>query len=120
MREILFRAKGYDGWKEGDLIHEPFATCIQSVKNGSRIKSKVDSKTVCQYISLNDKNGKKIFEGDIVCGLFADEKITGYIKYGSNAHFYIERNGLYGIHLDNAQDWLEIIGNIFDNPELLK
>ena len=34
--------------------------------------------------------------------------------YGSNATFFIERKGLYGIHLDNSEDWLEVIGNIFD------
>lgn len=40
--------------------------------------------------------------------------------YGSNAIFFIERKGLYGIYLDNSQDWLEVIGNIYDNPELLE
>ena len=79
----------------------------------------VAPETVCRYTGLTDKNGRKIFEGDIVSGLFDGKQIKGFIKYGSNAMYYIERDGLYGILLDNAQDWLEVIGNILDNPELL-
>ena len=73
-----------------------------------------------QYTGLRDKNGKEIYEGDIVTGWFDHEKITGYIFYGSDAKFYIERNGLFGIELNNAQDWTEVIGNIYENPELLE
>lgn len=80
----------------------------------------VDPSTICQCTGLRDKNGKMIWENDIVTGWFDDKRITGYIMYGSNAIFFIERKGLYGIHLDNSQDWLEVIGNIFDNPELLE
>ena len=80
----------------------------------------VDPSTICQCTGLKDKNGKLSWENDIVAGWFDDKRITGYIMYGSNAIFFINRNGLYGIHLDNSQDWLEVIGNIFDNPELLE
>ena len=73
-----------------------------------------------QFIGLHDKNGKEIYEGDIVTGWFDHEKITGNIFYGSDAKFYIERNGLFGIELNNAQDWTEVIGNIYENPELLE
>ena len=58
--------------------------------------------------------------GDIVTGWFNHEKIVGYIFYGGNAQFFIQRDGIYGIGLDNSDCWLEVIGNIHDNPELLK
>lgn len=80
----------------------------------------IDESTICQCTGLMDKNGKLIWENNVVTGWFDDKRITGYIKYGSNGIFYIERNRLYGIHLDNSQDWLEVIGNIFDNQELLE
>lgn len=80
----------------------------------------VDPSTVRQYTGLKDKNGKRIFEGDIVTGYFASEKIIGFILYGSDAKFFIQRDGLFGIGLNNAEDWVEVIGNIHDNPELLE
>lgn len=140
MREILFKAKIKNWreqpkdqwWFEGyyckrksgrytDIgFQEEYKDCvIKEFSDGGIIFCDVDPETVCQYTGLTDKNGRKIFEGDIVKGLFADEYIIGYIKYGSNARYYVERKGLQGILLDNAQDWLEVIGNIFDNPELL-
>lgn len=127
MREILFRAKRIDNgeWVEGnyvkaELIHEDGYEhyIIETMRRGKTYE--IDPETLCQYIGLKDKNGNRIWENDIVSGYFNHKKITGFIKYGSNAVYYIEREGSYGIHLDNSEDWLEVIGNIFDNPELLK
>lgn len=134
MREILFRAKRIDDeeWVEGyfvigkwyldekeryailptDLCFYPHCEINEWIE--------IDPETLCQYTGLKDKNGKRIWENDIVSGYFNHKKITGFIKYGSNAVYYIEREGSYGMHLDNSEDWLEVIGNIFDNPELLK
>ena len=127
----LFKAKRIDNgeWVQGYLVYDnrdklyriimdiqySTGTCI-TTDNAPR----VDSSTICQCTGLKDKNGKLIWENDIVTGWFDDKIINGYIMYGSNATFFIERKGLYGIHLDNSEDWLEVIGNIFDNPELLE
>ena len=125
MREILFRAKRKDNgeWVYGDLLKN--IDCIkirEREKDITRIAKsyEVIPETVGQYTGLKDKNGKMIFEGDIVTGLFNYTDIIGHIVYGSDATFFIERKGLYGIGLNNAEDWLEVVGNIHDNKELLR
>ncbi|OUN68578.1 hypothetical protein B5G11_12490 [Drancourtella sp. An57] len=143
MREILFRAKRIDNgeWVEGYYIYHikrticPIGDSVKPedeqhviMQDGfsdwnmprNTVVFDIDPENVCQYTGLKDKNGKRIWENDIVSGYFNHKKITGFIKYGSNAVYYIEREGSYGIHLDNSEDWLEVIGNIFDNPELMK
>ena len=120
----LYRAMRTDNgeWVEGDLVHSVYKIndiCVG--KYGSEVgMHQVDESTICQCTGLKDKNGKLIWENDIVTGWFDGKRITGYIMYGSNATFFIERKGLYGIRLDNSEDWLDVIGNIFDNPELLE
>jgi uncharacterized phage protein (TIGR01671 family) len=79
-----------------------------------------DSVILMQFTGLYDKNGREIYEGDIVTGLFNHTDIIGHIVYGSDATFFIKRKGLYGIGLNNAEVWLEVVGNIYENPELLK
>lgn len=128
----LFRAKRIDNgeWVKGYYTYYPCGFTSEdkmehairdTVTSGDCNKLYfVDPSTICQCTGLKDKNGKLIWENNVVTGWFDDKRITGYIKYGSNGIFYIERNGLYGIHLDNSQDWLEVIGNIFDNQELLE
>lgn len=123
-REILFRGKSlvFDDWVEGDLLNYSPNPKICVTRNEEEDKDLyfVLKETVGQYTGLTDKNGKKIFEGDIVSGYFDHEKIVGYIFYGSDAKFFIQRKGLFGIELNNAEDWVEVIGNIHDNPELLE
>ena len=135
-REILFRGfcpskngkqiitlDGEDirgDWVYGDLIHN--IDCVKVRERETDINRiaksyEVIPETVGQYTGLKDKNGKKIFEGDIVTGLFNYTDIIGHIVYGSDATFFIERKGLYGIGLNNAEDWLEVIGNIHDKEE---
>ena len=121
-REILFRGKRIDNgdWVYGDLIHN--IDCVKVRERETDINRiaksyEVIPETIGQYTGLKDKNGKKIFEGDIVTGLFNYTDIIGHIVYGSDATFFIERKGLYGIGLNNAEDWLEVIGNIHDKEE---
>ncbi len=139
-REILFRAKRADNgeWVEGCLlisderyfiIPEFGVSCIEEVKYRTTDKLitlyafEVDPETVCQYTGLTDKNGKKIFEGDII-----KEKTTvGIVKFGKCGNgfhygFYIE--WLTCPHLrPELAFWdseIQVTGNIFDNPELLE
>ena len=68
MREILFQAKRWrDGkWVYGDLNNLQDSVIIHWYNNGCRVSDEVDPSTVCQYTGLTDKNGKKIFEGDVL------------------------------------------------------
>ena len=125
MRDILFKGKReYGEWVEGYAIHEKESgkygiltgELYDSNENERLIVFEVDPETICQYIGLKDKTGKRIFEGDIVEGWFNHEKVRGRIFYGSDATFFIQRKGLYGIVLNNAEDWVEVIGNVFDDP----
>ena len=129
MREILFRGKRlYDGeWIEGnlfipDLPDTPTQICMGT--NVVRISYDVDPKTIGQSTGLYDKNGKKIFEGDIIQGTIVSawnkELIRCEIVYNKDAFISVERK--------RNQDWvhkvkfakdIEVIGNIYDNPELL-
>lgn len=119
MREILFRAKHKEcnQWVEGDLIHEPFGECIQFVKDGCRSKIKVNPETVCQYTGLTDKNGRKIFEGDILrfedCSNYPVVWDSDYCAFGSCWYSDFD-------HLSKYRSIkIEVVGNIFDNPELI-
>ena len=134
MREFLLRGKRTDNgeWvcgyytkaryflnkKEMHIIFEPDVEAFPHCEFTGY--EEVLPETVGQFTGLTDKNGVRIFEGDIVTGWFNHEKIVGYIFYGGNAQFFIQRDGIYGIGLDNSDCWLEVIGNIHDNSELLK
>ena len=134
MREILFRGRREDGggWAYGSLIVvEHFCCILESEDDGSRydfpyLNSEMGTidgnaipvipETVGQFTGLTDKNGKKIFEGDIVRAM---------MDYGP-AGFY-ERTVSIGWLDDVGYQWqyfdiptIEVIGNIHDNPELLK
>lgn len=127
MREILFRGKRIDNgeWAFGFFTESPSGNFyITETVCGCASPKRVDSETVGQYTGLNDKNGKKIFEGDIcrVCldpeicvgKIIWDDKIASY-----NILFY---DGKCVLPLDlwlarNNPVWIEVIGNIHDNPE---
>lgn len=134
MRKILFRGKilGGEKWVEGWL--KPFTNggydgkddrlCIQNGSHSFDIYE-VDPKTVGQYTGLKDKNGTKIFEGDIIhCVAELDD--ANMVVIFENGEFRmilcdryksrIEDSGYYSIRNFDK----EVIGNIYDNSELLK
>lgn len=128
MREILFRGKSFSGvinhsWLFGslDTTEKECPSIIYIDRFGNRCRVFLDPKTVGQYTGLTDKNGKKIFEGDILKNIESNEIVA--ICYGGCSFCYSYNGTIYGI--DDSETGLEmneweIIGNIHDNPELLE
>ena len=119
MREILFRGKrrNYNEWVYGNYCGAEYSVdrglehlIIPIPRNSS--SAMVIPETVGQCTGLTDKNGKKIFEGDIVAlGTIR----THEVKY-NNGSFYMDGTAIPIRHIYK----FEVIGNIHDNPELLK
>ena len=122
MREILFRGKGnpkYNTgeWYEGYLRQDSegdFQIC------GSCWSRTVIPETVGQYTGVCDKNGAKIFEGDIINVYRPFDKIKTNAVVQWNGIFSSFSVGDCGTLFGGAvADVYEIVGNIHDNPELL-
>ena len=134
MREILFRAKRIDNgeWVEGQyaFILNPLTESGEPIKhlicNGTNIfNDEIDPETLCQYTGLKDKNGKRIWENDIV-GAWSEGKHTiGRVKRRVDGLYIIypsyQKQEFWGLCPDeNGKTTVEVIGNILDHPELLK
>ena len=126
MREILFKAKTYNGeWVQGLLAHKDNKWYISN-KEGMPFAFEVRPETIGQYTGLKDKNGNKIWENDIIKPY---DTVTneGYIigwdnEMGAFVFCDINTNDslyvLVGHYIESIQP-VEVIGNIFDNSELL-
>lgn len=149
MREILFRGKGIKGfWDKGLLAHIGNAWYISN-KAGVATAFEVIPETIGQYTGLTDKNGTKIFEGDIfkfndevwescytscgdeydswevenygVVGFDEDRVCFDFIKYKFNENSVeADLHENHDIEFADFISELEVIGNIHDNPELLE
>ena len=117
MRTIKFRGKMIDTgqWIFGDLLQNGSITHISNFDNGvNREHYEVDPATVGQFTDLFDKNGKEIWENDILSGYGFKYEVIYFQPY---AQFMATNNGLvYNINTDNE---IEVIGNVHENPELL-
>lgn len=129
MREILFRGKiTQDEWVYGFYENVKLEEATIHYINGKI----VSSKTVGQFTGLTDKNGNKIFEGDIVKAIqteYDEDKEQQPIVFEVIGEMIFE-DGCFGLRAKHFVDFyapmwqednveLEIIGNIHDNPELL-
>lgn len=144
-REILFKAKTTkkdnpkhefsEKWVEGNLILcgekayiHPISNKIRTTGEMGRIivLHEVIPNTICQYTGLTDKNGKKIWENDICDRKEKYPEIVTYNKgdwqldysyaLGKEKHFCACNLGFYACE----RECVEVIGNVFDNPELLE
>lgn len=118
MREILFRGKRIDNgeWVTSNTFYQ----CNGEIKLWDERDGYVEviPETVGQYTGLTDKNGEKIFEGDIIA--------KGFERYEVKWNAEQMRWGIYSDNYEVAgftkfsEPYFEVIGNIYDNPELLR
>lgn len=126
MREILFRGKytGTGEWVIDYLVdyNSDVAHIRTKGKDGAAFFDyEVFSETVGQYTGLTDKNGKKIFEVDILRD--TDSGYNYQVKYYEDYACFAFGSQWGDIQIDNPEDYIEymeIVGNIHDNPELLE
>lgn len=118
MREIKFRGRRIDNreWCYGYLyIHNGYSGTSALIRGDKILDTEVDIKTIGQYTGLKDQNGIEIYEGDII-------ECTGdiyTIVWNEVAFKLLCDNDLIN-QLDDIADISEVIGNIYENKELLK
>ena len=131
MREILFKAKRIDNgdWVQGYYMPRPNSPGRQRyyiVLVGEARWYEIDLKTICQYTGLKDENGKRIWENDIVSFVdftstesgYCERNCIGRVAWDCECACFRVSGTLSAESYEVLQDCV-IIGNVFDNPELL-
>lgn len=133
MREIKFRGKDIKNgeWVYGDLhllCNAPHIHTQESRYPFAGIRSFVNKETIGQFTGLHDKNGKEIYEGDII-----DIYDSEYETHDNNEVSF--KDGVFGVanwtgnlttliffigNRGDSEYSVEVVGNVYDNPELLK
>lgn len=127
---FLCRGKRIDTveWVFGDLVHSVYKigdTCVGQYGNEVGMHE-VDPSTICQCTGIKDKNGKLIWENDIVKHYNDDAHpesfCTGTVLWDENYAGFYRTSNEYGLSkLRISSDCIyEVVGNVFDNPELLE
>ena len=125
-REIIFRGKTKQGeWLYGYYMYNGKHLIVDTTKGALGFGKEVIPETIGQFTGLTDKNGKKIFEGDIVQGTIVSAWAKNlikceiiYYKDGFISAHRTKNGGFYAHKVKFAKD-IEVIGNIHDNKELL-
>ncbi len=126
MREMIFRGIRKDNGKrvEGYYLclhhQQPDDTELHIIVDEHGGYNPVDPETVGEFTGLTDKNGRKIFEGDII--EIVGEDARSFVRYDSvETEFYMTFDDAYfGLGRDSMSREIEIIGNIHDNIDLLE
>ena len=127
MREILFRGKDFvfGNWVEGFYFTaKTDQGTVVAIDSGDEV-CQVIPETVGQYTGLTDKNGTRIFEGDIVRYVIVDidgseDAYIGAICFEpEKVGFAIKRDDYRAFFVNSWLIDIEVIGNIYDNPELM-
>lgn len=122
MREIKFRAKHGKEWVYGDLH---LLSKMPHIHTDPLTSKSINVKTIGQYTGLKDKNGKEIYEGDIIRSFNSCGEAILHCIVWEEARFVALYKGRNLCSMWIQQDWLdefdkEVIGNIYDNPELVE
>ena len=132
MREILFKAKRIDNgeWVEGCLVIDHsrsnlFEYRMQPVESGVLYAPPINPETICQYTGLTDKNGNRIWENDILIAhldeSYPEDVTYETIEWGMSGWVTREAGSTDRQYLDEFDlEHYEVVGNIFDNKELLQ
>lgn len=126
MREIKFRGKRLDNgeWVYGDLLHLVDGVYISN-DNGCNM-SPIDPDTVGMNTGLRDKNNHEIYGGDI---LAHNGRVIGHVVDGVRGYCFdvvyadpvsTSTWSLYGVVVNDYEGDVEVVGNIYDNPEMVK
>ena len=130
-REILFKAKRLDNseWVEGyylNIAKINHFICTGKIKLDGALKGiiapemyEIDPDTICQYTGLTDKNGQKIWENDIL--ELQDEDGYFTCEWEEDTARLVMNGDEIIVDFDNYWGYqVEVIGNVFDNAELLE
>ena len=130
MREILFKAKRTDNgkWVEGYVVRKHGLYFIYDIVNSESCRQniyEIDPETLCQFTGLCDKNGKKIWENDILMAhldeSYPEDVTYETVEWGIAGWVTREANSADRQYLDKFDlEHFEVVGNIFDNKELLQ
>ncbi len=127
-REILFKAKRIDNgeWVYGNYAFTDTNGEQHFIFQNKAFEHEVDKDTICQYTGMDDNNGNKIWENDIVECKSLDYHFQSQIEWDSSCCGFMFQDtknsavGLDAISVCGCYRKFEIIGNIFDNKELLE